>query len=151
MMSRVNKFILFMFFLCGLINFCPVVLAQENTVDLIANRPQPEYKSAGLRDPFQTYIIEEKKVNAQEAEVITDLAQPETNFSELKVQGIIWGTKMPQAIINNNVYLIGDKIEDAEILSIDKRGVNLSSAKGIVSLAAPGQDNVLNKDNKKEE
>ena len=147
MMSRMNKFILFMFFLCGLINFCPVVLAQGNKVEPAAKRPLLEYTSGGLRDPFQTYITQEKKVDTQ-AQVITDLPKPETNFSGLKVQGIIWGTKMPQAIINDRVYIVGDKIEESEILSIDKKGVNLSSAKeGVVSLAAPGQDNISIKDN----
>ena len=148
MMSREYKLILFVFFLCRLMDSCPVVFAQqEGEVDAIANRPQVEYKSGGLRDPFQTYIIGEKKVNAP-AQSAADLAQLETKFNELKVQGIIWGTKMSQAIINNEVYTVGDKIEGAEILSIDNKGVNLSSAAGTVKLAAPGQANILNKENR---
>ncbi len=160
MMSRPNKFILFLLFLYGLISYCPVVLAQvdmlqkidmlhqENTPeqgtipDVVVNRAPPEYRSAGLRDPFQTYLITDKIVKEQ-APVMDNLTKPEINFSELKVQGVIWGTKVPQAIINNKVYIVGDKIDDAEIISIDNKGVGLSCAVGIVSLPAPGQESNL--------
>ncbi len=145
-MSQVDKFISFMFLLCGLINFCPAVLAAQENTDVIADRPQVEYKSGGLRDPFTTYIIQEKKVNVQ-VEATPDFAQMEAKFSELKVQGIIWGTKMPQAIINDKVYTVGDKVDEAEISSIDNKGINLSTAAGMVHLAAPGQAKVSNEDN----
>lgn len=144
-MSRVYKFILFGFFLYGSMNPCAIVLAQENTVDLLAERPQVEYKSAGLRDPFQTYIKVEEKKASQPVETV-NYSQQKNRFEGLKVQGIIWGTKMPQAIINNRVYIVGDKIDDAEILSINDNGIELSSATGIVSLAAPRQEDAMDKD-----
>jgi len=112
---------------------------KEVVPDIISNRVIPEYKSSGLRDPFQTYIIKEKKgQNAYDISP-TDLSKSKVDFSALKVQGIIWGVKTPQAIINNIIYNLGDKIEDAEIIGIDNKGVSLSSAIGIVSLPPPGQ------------
>jgi len=135
-----DKFKLFAFFLCGLINFSAVAWAQEEAVEVIANRPKVEYKSGNLRDPFQTYIIKEKKVKTPQTQAPTTLSKPEINFTELKVEGIIWGTKIPQAIINGKVYIVGDKINDAKIISIDQKGVNLSSAAGIFNLPAPGLD-----------
>ena len=153
-MSRANKLILFILFLFASINFCPFVWARENVLlrddepkqeakievpEVIVNRPRLEYKSASLRDPFQTYILNDKKVIAQ-ANDTTDSPKPTVNFSELKVEGIIWGTKIPQAIINSKVYIVGDKIEDAEIISIDNKGITFNSALGIVNLPAPGQN-----------
>ncbi|MDD5120846.1 MAG: hypothetical protein PHR84_06015 [Candidatus Omnitrophica bacterium] len=147
MMNRADRLILFMVFLCGLICFCPPLLAQGAADDPIANRPLPEYKSSGMRDPFQTYIIKDKALIPIAQPQSGELPKSQTNFNELIVQGIIWGAKVPQAIINNKIYIVGDKIEDSEIVSIDKGGVNLSSPIGIVNLPAPGKNTALNKDN----
>ena len=146
MMNRVDKFILFVFFLCCLIDLCSAAWAQEDIPEAIANRQPVEYKSEGLRDPFQTYIVKEKKVDTQQQKK-AELAQWETKLNELKVQGIIWGTKMPQAIIDNNVYIVGDKVDNAEIVSINNKGVDLMTAAGVINLAAPGQGEVPSKDN----
>ncbi|MFA5199770.1 MAG: hypothetical protein WC442_02525 [Candidatus Omnitrophota bacterium] len=112
---------------------------KEVVPDIISSRVIPEYKSGGLRDPFQTYIIKERKGPSTYDMPQTDLSKSKVDFSELKVQGIIWGVKTPQAIINNRIYNLGDKIEDAEIIGIDNKGVSLSSVIGIVNLPPPGQ------------
>jgi len=41
---------------------------------------------------------------------------------EIPIQGIVWGTDLPQVIIDGKVYIVGDKIEDyeADILDIKK-------------------------------
>ena len=146
MMNRVDKFILFVFFLCCLTGLWAVAWAQEDVPEAIANRQPVEYKSGELRDPFQTYISKEKKADTQQQKK-AELAQLETNLNELKVQGIIWGTKMPQAIIDNKVYIVGDKVENSEIVSINHKGVDLMTAAGVINLAAPGQGEVSSKDN----
>jgi len=137
-MSRIFKYIIFIFLIANTIDFNYFALAQDNLVDAIVVRPEIEYKSSQLRDPFQTYIIKEKKSEIQ-VQGTSNLAQSGINLNDLKVQGIIWGGKMSQAIINNKVYLVGDSINGAEILSIDKQGIKLSSAAGIFDLVAPGQ------------
>jgi len=42
---------------------------------------------------------------------------------EIKINGLVWHTPMPQAIINGEVYKKGDEFEGAEIVAIDKEGV----------------------------
>lgn len=42
---------------------------------------------------------------------------------ELTVQGIIWQTDRPQAIINNNVVDIGDSILGTKIITINKNSI----------------------------
>ena len=44
-------------------------------------------------------------------------------LAHLQVQGIVWGTEMPQAIINNTVVRVGEIIGEVEILDIRKEGV----------------------------
>jgi hypothetical protein len=41
------------------------------------------------------------------------------------VQGVIWGTELPQAIINNKVVKVGDTIEEVRILDIQKGGITV--------------------------
>jgi hypothetical protein len=133
-------YIVFVLFLTGAIDQRFIVLAEETVVGGIIARPVVEYKSAKLRDPFRTYFIkEEPKEVLPES---TDLVKPQLDLSKFIVQGIIWGGRVPQAIINDKVVTIGDLIDGAEILSIEKAGITLSFNGAIFDLAAPGKNSV---------
>jgi len=142
MMKRLSSYILLVFFLAAAINLGFIALAQENTADGIISRPQIKYKSGQLRDPFVSVMAKEKKREGLQKQGAAELNQPKIDLSALQVQGIIWGTKMPQVIINNKVLVAGDLIDGAEILSIDKKGITLSFAGEVVHLSAPGQNSV---------
>ncbi|HTY45082.1 MAG TPA: hypothetical protein VMD52_03710 [Patescibacteria group bacterium] len=43
----------------------------------------------------------------------------------LVVEGIVWESKIPQAIINNRIFNVGDTIEGAKIVEINKKGVTV--------------------------
>lgn len=138
MMKRLCGYIFLVFSLAAVINSGFIALAQGNTDDETIDRPQIKYGSGQLRDPFAPVMAkEEKKPSLQEQ---AELKRPKINLGALDVQGVIWGAKAPQAIINNQVLVAGDSINGAEILSIDKKGVTLSFAGEIVNLAAPGQN-----------
>lgn len=143
MMKRLSSYILLVFSLTVVINCGFIVLAQENTDDGIITRPQIKYKSGELRDPFASVMAKEEKRQDSQKQGAAELNQPKINLSALDVEGIIWGGKMPQAIINNKVLVAGDSIDGAEILSIDKKGITLSFAGEVVNLSAPGQNPVL--------
>lgn len=147
-MKRLYSYILLVFLLAAAINAGFAALAQGNTDEEIITRPQIKYKSGELRDPFVPVMVkEEKKESLQEKQEAAELNRPKIDLSALKVQGIIWGTKVPQAIINNKILAAGDSIGGAEILSIDKKGITLSFAGEIVNLSAPGQGSVLKESN----
>ena len=138
MMSRTLERILFVFFLVAAIDSGRFSLAEEKVADGVIARAVVEYKSGELRDPFK----EVKDVGPQKN---PDSAVPGPDFAKLKVQGIIWGGRFPQAIINNKVLSVGDSIEGAEILSIDKKGITLSSAGKVASLTVSGNTPALKK------
>jgi len=140
MMKRSYSYILLVFLAAAVINFGFIALAQENTVDEIITRPQIKYKSGQLRDPFVSVMVKEEKRQDSQKQGAAELNQPKIDLGALKVQGVIWGTKMSQAIINNKVLVVGDLIDGAEILSINKKGVTLSFAGEVVHLSAPGQN-----------
>lgn len=139
-MNRLPKYILFVFFLIIAVNRQFSASAEEAEIDPIAARPVMEYESAKLRDPFKAYLI--KGEPSQAPRENADLANPEFDLSKLKVQGIIWGGRAPQAIINDQVLSIGDFIEGAKILSIEKKGITLSFNGAVLDLNAPGQNSV---------
>ena len=78
-----------------------------------------EYTSQDLRDPFQSPFELYKPVEEPEEKP----PPVRGGLSHLEVQGIIWDSKIPQAIINNTVVKAGEVIEGAEILAIRKEGV----------------------------
>ena len=137
MMSQARKYILFFILSIAAMNHGFIAVAEETTADGIIVRPVVEYNSGKLRDPFKTCLIKEEPKKVPEKE--TDLPKPVLDLNILKVQGIIWGVKNPQAIINDKVLTIGDLIEGAEILSIEKKGITLNFKGTILDLAAPGQ------------
>lgn len=74
--------------------------------------PKVEYSAS--RDPFRSPFEVEKK---------DDLEMPpveDISLGHLKVQGMVWDTEMPQAIINDKVVKVGEVIEGAKILEITK-------------------------------
>ncbi len=100
-----------------------------------------EYKSEGLRDPFQ-----EEKIEIKEQPQVQIETKPLTGF---QVQGIIWGGSFPQAIINNKVVRVGDTIEEVRITDINKSGVTVFSGNRQynLSVSPPVSSQGLNKEN----
>lgn len=104
----------------------------------VTTRPNLEYKADGLRDPFEGYIVrkEEQKVSTVPSQEVS--VSPPT----LTVQGIIWGGRLPQAIINNKVVKIGDTIEGAQIMDIKKKGIVVSFKNREYNLSSPAAVNL---------
>lgn len=99
-----------------------------------------EYKAEDLRDPFKK---EEPEVQKLE-EPLIEVSQPLTGFI---VTGIVWGN-IPQAIINEKIVKIGDTIDEARVVNIDKYGVTLFFENREYTLPSPAS---ITKDIKKSE
>ncbi|MBM3244118.1 MAG: hypothetical protein FJZ12_04735 [Candidatus Omnitrophica bacterium] len=102
-----------------------------------ALRPKVEYKAYGLRNPFEQPalgpVVEARKGKGG----IKDAA-----FPVLIVQGVIWDGSPRQAIINNKLVQVGDTIEGADIIEINKEGVTVLFAgveEVISTFSAKGQ------------
>lgn len=84
--------------------------------------PSVEYKSDGLRDPFEGVFKTEPTATPGPVEAA---AKPPLPPPPLTVQGIIWGGNIPQAIINDKVVKVGDTIAEAKITDIGKEGIEV--------------------------
>jgi hypothetical protein len=102
----------------------PIFAQQPPTI----TRPAVQYQAADSRDPFQSPF--QKKVE-------TAGAAEGASLPSLTVQGLIWGGNFPQAIINNKVVKVGDVIEDAQVINIDKNGVTIMFGEKLYNLSSP--------------
>jgi len=78
----------------------------------------------GIRDPFLS-LLAKKAENIKKAVTIAAPKIEEVKPPELSVQGLVWGKVQPQAIVNNKVVTIGDTIEEAKIVEINKNGISI--------------------------
>ena len=97
----------------------------------LLKKPQLEYTAYSQRDPFEDYLAQEDEKKDQ-AEVGTVVEPP-----PLKVQGVVWGGEVPQAIVNNKVVKKGDVLQEAEIIDISKDGVNVLYKNRVFLLSSP--------------
>jgi hypothetical protein len=110
-------------------------LKEEAPVELV-QRPNLEYKSQDTRDPFRSVFDQEADPQAGGSGGPGQPAQGTP--PSLSVQGIIWGTSLPQAIVSGKVVKVGDTIEGAKITGIDKSGVSVIFQDMEHMLPAPG-------------
>ena len=61
----------------------------------------------------------------------------EIKLPALVVNGLIWGGKFPQAIINHKVVKVGDEIEGAKVKQISRDGVVILFSSRTVTLPPP--------------
>ncbi len=84
------------------------------------------------RNPFKNWfpvIIIEEPINTTVVEEVAPVVfvEEEKTFdsSIYTVNGLVWGSYKPKAIINEKIYGIGDRLDEAEISKISKDGVTL--------------------------
>jgi hypothetical protein len=103
--------------------------------------PKVEYKTESLKNPFQGYL---KKPEAEAASGKQQEVPPPT----LTIQGIIWGGELPQAIIDNKVVKVGDVIQEARIIDINKYGVTISFKGRQYNISSPASANMQTQEQK---
>ncbi len=84
------------------------------------------------RDPFEIPVFLKEVLHQKE---IAKTTPPKANTPTavaaqiqpiLTLQGILWGTSKPRAIINRRVVSVGDSVEDATVVAVGKNGVTVS-------------------------
>jgi len=98
--------------------------------DVGASDADSRETSSGIRrNPFKSWfpdlppVIE--VINDTIVEIRDNVFRPRLNLSRFNLQGIIWSISDSRAIINGEIYKIGDEINSAKIIKMDKKGVTL--------------------------
>lgn len=106
-------------------------------IDDILKKPDVSYDAIDARDPFLELIKKESPVET------TEEGLPEDLSAQFSIQGIIWGSSIPQAIINSKVVKVGDTIDGARIIEISKTGIVVFYNNRRYTLASPGSSGVI--------
>ena len=96
----------------------------------VADAPGPAaYTAHDLRDPLKSLLPEVpssppvRHEPPSATQTLTHAALP-----TLHLQGLLWGGPEPKAIIDDDVYGLGDTVQGATIKAIDRQGVTLEAA-----------------------
>lgn len=116
----------------GIITPLPDVFSQagQPAAEPVVQKPlmQFEVLSSEITDPFDVpSALQEKLVLMDDRigkPVVEEQEQQTRQMPKLDISGIIWGGDTPTAFINDRPYKIGDSVEDAKIVDIDKNGVH---------------------------
>lgn len=86
-------------------------------------------------NPFQPKLPVHRKEEANQT--ARNRTVDTSALNQIKIEGIFWGTKNPQAIINGEIYRIGDKIEGigAEITDIKEGQIQVIYKKRVFILS----------------
>ena len=114
------------------------VLNEEPVSDKI------EYKSVQLKDPFQVDALEIGKIKQESAPKEKEPSEVKP-LPPLEIQGIVWGGRFPQAIINRKVVKIGDTIGEVRITDISQNGVTAFFENRQYNLSSPASQGVIKK------
>jgi hypothetical protein len=99
------------------------VIEQDESIDAMPG-PKTDFNSEYIpasEDPFKN-LFELHLYRARKVKPKEKLAVP---LPVLTIEGIIWNTHMPQAIVNGQVVKIGDVIEGVTIVNIEKQGITV--------------------------
>jgi hypothetical protein len=125
-----NKKIIF------LIAFFALFIASNSFAQAVGSGNQEDSDQA-VRNPFEPWlpnVVVEPKGTAKPAVKATVKPEPRrvdrttraVKPPDLRITGLVWNTNRPQAIINEKVVDVGDSIEDAIIVAINKTGIEIS-------------------------
>jgi hypothetical protein len=101
-----------------ILNRNTVVFSQE------ADRMDSDFKPVRIKDPFLS-LFPKKEPEVKNVEQVVPVKKEEIKPPELSIQGLVWGKIAPQAIVNNKVVSVGDIIDEARIIGINKEGIRI--------------------------
>lgn len=98
-----------------------------STGPLVSNEPWPTvtYTADETKDPLTNLLLVKKAPPATPATPLPDPSKnaPPAAAPSPAIQGLMWGGARPQAVIDGEVYTIGDTVQGATIVAIDRAGI----------------------------
>lgn len=90
--------------------------------------PKPKIKViAPLQNKKQQTTTRNNIQNPNNANIkAPDPVEKKKEIPKVKINGLVWNSTRPQAIVNGEVLDIGDKIQSFKIMAIKKTGIDIS-------------------------
>lgn len=93
---------------------------------IIAGKGFSQESRNPFKDWFPVIKVEPPPQPTEERPIVVEPERRYFDVAMYNVDGIIWGAYKPRAIINNEIYGVGDRLGEAEIKKISKEGVILT-------------------------
>lgn len=122
--------------------------ASATSVPTEAGTPsRVQYTADSFRDPLISLLPSESSTASQPKPVPTSPLG--IHPPALTIQGFIWGGPRPQAVIDGDVYDVGETVGGARIVAIDQQGVTVDVQGSIFQLTAtlPGANKFVGGNN----
>ena len=103
--------------------------------------PENQY----LQNPFQSRLPEKQAdapvpVTFQPERYVPDISEHKDTSAptpQFTISGLVWNTDQPQAILNNRIVAIGDKVEGWTITGISQQGIVVTTLENKTYLIKP--------------
>ena len=114
------------------------VVGTEEIKDEIKEQNKKEdtfkYSAEELRDPFKTFLPITKE---DEQDKTFQYIKEHITLPPFQIQGVLWGSSLPQAIVDNSVVKIGDTIKGAKVVNITRDYIEFLYMKEHFSVKTP--------------
>lgn len=89
-----------------------------------ATRVPIQYTAGNYRDPLVS-LLPQPKAETPAASVQAQAPKPVPTAPNVRIEGMLWGGRRPQVLIDGKLYEIGDTVQDSEIVGITRDGVTV--------------------------
>lgn len=106
---------------------------------------EPGYRAHGFRDPFKSYLPKPRPPVAASpgVERAPDMrAAPVSPPPDLHLEGVLWGGPEPKAIIDQEVYGLGDVVQGATITAIGPEGVRVEAQGRMLNITVRAETDI---------
>ncbi|MBI1991863.1 MAG: hypothetical protein HYY90_06035 [Candidatus Omnitrophica bacterium] len=109
----------------------PSVLSETSVRLAVKPSAQATYTAASLRDPLRSLLPQGPTLEPQSSASLPAMPErgvtPPMNLRPptFAIQGLLWGGREPKAIIDGEVYGVGDVVQGATITSIGREGITV--------------------------
>lgn len=104
--------------------FCILLYSVYDSV-YVFGKEEIDYTAQDLRDPFSSVIPEIFVEPEVKEDLLEEIIETPVSLPGLDIQAVVWGSLIPQAIINGEILRVGDTIEGAKITNITKEGIDI--------------------------
>ena len=85
-----------------------------------------KYNPVESADPLKNIFLEFlEDLRSGKAKKVDEKAKKQIKVPQMSIIGLVWNSDAPQAIINGRVVSVGDTIEGAKLVAVDKSGVKV--------------------------
>lgn len=114
----------------------PVRTVVEAPIPMVSGERMPaHYTASQYRDPLVSLLPQPKSERAPEQ--AAEQPKPVVVAPALKVEGMLWGGRRPQVLIDGRLYQIGDTVQHSQIMDISRDGVTVMSQGATFVLRPP--------------